>query len=1095
MRTSARSIRVRRLGLEALEDRMLLSVNPAMEPTPLEQELMEHLNRIRLDPQGELSTLFTDLDPLVARDADADEAINYFGDPTAEEVQLDWSSLLPVAPLTWSDSLHESAVGHSLLMAEYDQQSHQFPNEPGLMDRVQAAGYEDDLGMSVGENVFAYANSVFHSHSAFAIDWAVDNRGHRVNLMAATYREVGIGIITDYDFDTEVGPLIVTQDFGSRASFDQPHLLGVVFDDLDEDGWYDSGEGLGDVTIEMESAEHSYTLTSMSAGGYQMEVAPGVYTLTALGGGLSSPIIQEDIVVGVDNVKVDFVGSSGPNQPPSVDLNGPGQAGRDYSTSFLRSFGPVSIVDAGLTVADGDNANLVSATIRIANLSDVGAEVLTVDTVGTEIASFYDAYAGVLRLTGSRSVADYQQVLRTLTYYNSAGLPTGTPRSVEVTVNDGFSSSNVAVSTVNFAPEISVDDVVSAEGDYGTTSFTFSVNLTRAGGLPVVVSYSFIDGTARSGSDYLGIGGQVSFQPGQVQQTLNVAVKGDTAIEEDEIFYLSLFNAQNALVSDAQAVATIVNDDTAVEIEKLAATEIDNLDPSAGRVLLSLTAPNRGLLSLESIYDGPSDAVGMILYDQSRNEAPLAVSSLAYGNQRIDWQTEADTAYYLVINGSAEDVTLRLVNLVDVDNGAVVVRGTAGDDTFEFVSAASCEMAVNGVRYEFGEGEVESVSFDGGGGYDTANLISADPSVEDRTELWPDHGTFTSGGVITTLADVDSINIDGGGGEDTVIINGSAWGDKVTARAPTGAVPVGSITVTDYDRYDPNYVPTYAHSVANFEILTAHSNGGVDDSSFFDSDSNDTFIAKEFEAEMSGAGIGMPFHFRAENFAYTHGYAKASGNDTAELWDTPLNDWFKATPELSRMFRSDSQRRAKFFEKVVAHATGGRDVARLWDSALGDTLEAGPTETRLYGTGFDLMVQSFDTVTALASSGFDRAFFTGGAGDDLVTHKWIRRDLMVKSPKSEMMDLATGGDVYKVTARKFDRISANAGTGDNDVARFWNTLDDDQFVADGDTASMFNLDNELLYDAIAFDKVTFNHVNGGNDTTVENAHDFLLTEV
>ena len=1077
---------------------MLLSVNPAtdaFDPTPLEQELMENLNRMRLDPQGELDTLFSSLDPLVARDPDADEAIRYFGDPTATEIKADWTSLVPVAPLIWNESLQQSAIEHSLLMLEHDQQSHQFQDEPTLRERTQAAGYVDDLGLSVGENVFAYANSPFHAHSAFAIDWGFPTRGHRVNLMAAEYREVGIGILTDYDFGTDVGPLIVTQDFGTRMSFDQPYLLGVVFDDLSEDGSYGAGEGLGNVTIQIESAETSYTATSMSAGGYQIEVVPGVYTLTASGGLLSAPIIQRDVVVGVDNVKVDFSGSSSPNKYPSVDLNGSGLAGIDFAATFHNASGPVPIVGLGLTVTDSDDEQLVSATVTITDLSDAGLEMVTVDTGVTGIVANFDEFTGVLQLTGSRSVADYQQVLRTLSYYNGANVPTGSSRTVEVSVNDGFDESPVAVSTVSFAPEIYIDDAELAEGDYGTSNFAFSVSLSTASDLPVTVGYSFIDGTAQAGNDYLNFGGQITFQPGQVQETIVVAVRGDTMVENDEDFYVSLINPFNALIADAQAVGTILNDDTALELGKLAAAEIGNLDPSTGRVLCSLTTANRGLLSLEAIPDGPSDAVGMTLYDEARNQVPLAVSSSTNGIQRIDWQTEADTAYFLVIDGSAQDVTLRVVNLFDLDDGVLTVPGTGEDDLFELTRGDIVVIRINGEEHQIPAVDVDEVVFDGMGGYDTAILISADPSADDSAELWPDHGTFTSAGVVTTLTDVESINIDGGEGNDTVVIHDSAGDDDLYARAATAAQPVSSITVTDFDYEGASFVPTYSHSVDNFENLTAKSTGGVDIASFFDSDGDDHLVAEQFKTELSGPG----FDFVAENFQFTHAYAKAGGDDLAEMYDTPQNDRFKADPEYARMFKGAYQRRSKFFETVVAYATGGHDDARLFDSLETDQFIASPTESRLYSdtAGYDITVVAFDAVLARSSGGADTATFMGGVGDDLLLHKWLRADTQEKSPKTEMMDYDREGNFaqdYKVTARRFDRATAIGGQGGYDIAKFWDTLDDDQFITDGDMASMSSSAGELLYDAFAFDKVVFNHVFGGDDKVDEKPHYFLFSQ-
>ena len=162
-----------------------------------------------------------------------------------------------------------------------------------------------------------------------------------------------------------------------------------------------------------------------------------------------------------------------------------------------------------------------------------------------------------------------------------------------------------------------------------------------------------------------------------------------------------------------------------------------------------------------------------------------------------------------------------------------------------------------------------------------------------------------------------------------------------------------------------------------------------------------------------------------------------------------------------------------------------------------DRLLASPTETRLYSAAaeYDLTVVSFGEVLVRAGNGFDTAEFIGGPNDDLLMLKWLRQDNLTKSPKTEMMDSATDGDTYKVTARNFDRTTARGGQGGYDIAKFWDTLDDDRFVADGDTAAMYSPENDLRYDAVAFDKVKFNHINGGNDKTEKGAsYDFILDE-
>ena len=123
--------------LEALEDRVLL----AFDPPAIAQEMLEHVNRMRMDPQGELDVLFVSLDPLVSSDPSVTEAINIFADPTPSEIRTEWPSLVPAPPLAWHESLYSAAVGHSEDMIQYDEQLHEFPNEPTFAERLTAAGY------------------------------------------------------------------------------------------------------------------------------------------------------------------------------------------------------------------------------------------------------------------------------------------------------------------------------------------------------------------------------------------------------------------------------------------------------------------------------------------------------------------------------------------------------------------------------------------------------------------------------------------------------------------------------------------------------------------------------------------------------------------------------------------------------------------------------------------------------------------------------------------------------------------------------------------------------------------------------------------
>jgi large repetitive protein len=134
------------------------------------------------------------------------------------------------------------------------------------------------------------------------------------------------------------------------------------------------------------------------------------------------------------------------NDIPAIDLNGPA-AGTDFAATYTEGNPALAIVDAAaLTVTDVDNVNLASATVTITNLLDGTSEILAANTAGTSILAGYAA--GVLSLSGSDTVANYQTVLRSVTYINSSSAPNETARSVSFVANDGTDSSNIATSTV-----------------------------------------------------------------------------------------------------------------------------------------------------------------------------------------------------------------------------------------------------------------------------------------------------------------------------------------------------------------------------------------------------------------------------------------------------------------------------------------------------------------------------------------------------------------------------------------------------------------------------------------------------------------------
>src|SRR5690606_25838314 len=135
------------------------------------------------------------------------------------------------------------------------------------------------------------------------------------------------------------------------------------------------------------------------------------------------------------------------NDPPTLDLNGPG-SGTGFTATFVAGGSPVVIAGSNLDINDIDSETMQSATVIIVNRQHGSREILDADTTGTAITKNFSAGSGVLFLTGVDTIANYEKVLKTVTYQISADVAnpnTSVIRDVSFRVNDGEDNSNDAV--------------------------------------------------------------------------------------------------------------------------------------------------------------------------------------------------------------------------------------------------------------------------------------------------------------------------------------------------------------------------------------------------------------------------------------------------------------------------------------------------------------------------------------------------------------------------------------------------------------------------------------------------------------------------
>lgn len=118
--------------------------------------------------------------------------------------------------------------------------------------------------------------------------------------------------------------------------------------------------------------------------------------------------------------------------------------------------------------------------------------------------------------------------------------------------------------TVSVLPNLSINDVTMAEGNAGTSAFTFTVSLSApAGAGGVTFDIATANNTATTANnDYVAKSLTSQTIPaGNTTYTFDVTVNGDTTAEPNETFFVNITNITGANANDAQGLGTITNED------------------------------------------------------------------------------------------------------------------------------------------------------------------------------------------------------------------------------------------------------------------------------------------------------------------------------------------------------------------------------------------------------------------------------------------------------------------------------------------------------------------------------------------------------
>ncbi len=291
------------LTVESLESRQLLT---ALVMTPYEQLLTELVNRARMDPEGEAARYGIDLNQGLAPGTISSD---------------------PKQPLAPNQILIDVTGAHSDDMLDNDYFSHTDLDGHSPSERAMAAGYPvgvaENISLGGSTGPIDFEQHVYDRHEHLFL-----SSGHRQNIMNPVRQEFGTGVrFGQYTTGgTTYNASMVTENFGNPPG--DNFLTGIVFTDAsdnspDDDDFYTIGEevGSGTITAINVGTGQNYTTTLGPTGGWALQIPSGTYDVTAGGGALAETYIVENVVLGIENVKVDFETTTATVAPPANDVN------------------------------------------------------------------------------------------------------------------------------------------------------------------------------------------------------------------------------------------------------------------------------------------------------------------------------------------------------------------------------------------------------------------------------------------------------------------------------------------------------------------------------------------------------------------------------------------------------------------------------------------------------------------------------------------------------------------------------------------------------------------------------------------------------
>ncbi|WP_305728320.1 Calx-beta domain-containing protein, partial [Cylindrospermopsis raciborskii] len=398
------------------------------------------------------------------------------------------------------------------------------------------------------------------TNQADATDFGGTLPSGTVNFAAGeTSKTIIVNVSGDTNFELDEG-FTVTLSSPTNASISTATAAGTIQND--------------------DNVNEAPSITSLAAANFAENGIGTAYTITATDpdAGTTFTYTLSGTDAGLFNIN-SSTGAVTFKIAPNFEASGDAGGNNVYDITVSASDGSLSVSQALAITVTNVNETPTITSLAAANFAENGTGTAYTITATDPDAGTTFTYtlsgtdAGLFNINSSTGAVTF----KTAPNFEAPGDAGGNNvYDITVSASDGSLSASqalaITVNNVNETPTLAIasTNATQTEGDSGTKSFTFTVTRTEDANNSSSANWA-VTGSGTNQADATDFGGTmatgtVSFAANETSKTITVNVLGDTTVEPDEEFTVTLSNPTNATIATATATGIIQNEDVAAPL-------------------------------------------------------------------------------------------------------------------------------------------------------------------------------------------------------------------------------------------------------------------------------------------------------------------------------------------------------------------------------------------------------------------------------------------------------------------------------------------------------------------------------------------------